>query len=208
MGYEEGGIVGGISSGGGSPPVPRQNSASGIFDVWKSGGYGQVGGSDSKAQALAALRTYYAGTGYDPTWAEYTANSTYNLSFMPNMPNTPQQLPGQTPGAILQSAPQSVPQSAPMYPAGVQQVLSGRSIAPPFSLFRGAGLQIPSMQAQRNLLPSELAVYAETARLAGIPWEEYQRELASTAPGFGRRGPQFQWQRAPRMSYGYSGDWG
>ena len=151
MGYEEGGMVGGVSSGG--PPTRQSYSHDEAMAEYQAGRLPMAG---SSVQQTAAP----AGGGTSP------------------------------------------------YPAGVQQILSGRSVAPPFSLFRGAGLQVPSMQAQRNLLPSELAVYAEAARLAGIPLEEYQRELAGTAPGFGRRGPQFQWQRAPRMSYGYSGDWG
>lgn len=88
--------------------------------------------------------------------------------------------------------------NSPIYPAGVRQALSGRSIGPPQSLYRAAGLTVPSAQAWRNLLPSERAVYGELGQLAGIPQAEFQRELLSAVPGQGRRRLPFRPFR-PRM---------
>ncbi len=69
------------------------------------------------------------------------------------------------------------------YPAGVQQVLSGRAIEQPQSLFRPAGLRVPSAQAMRNLIPEELEAYRELGTLAGIPEKAFEREFREAVPG-------------------------
>ena len=55
------------------------------------------------------------------------------------------------------------------YPYRVSQLMSGRPIAPSRSLFRPAGLTVPSAQAMRRLVPEEVESYRELGRLAGIP---------------------------------------
>ena len=85
----------------------------------------------------------------------------------------------------------SRPPQRPKYPAGVQQMLSGRSVARPQSLFRAAGLTVPSAQAWRNLIPSERSTFGELGRLAGIPEADFNQELMSTAPGGGGRRAYF-----------------
>jgi hypothetical protein len=69
------------------------------------------------------------------------------------------------------------------YPAGVKQVLAGRPIEQPRSLFRPAGLTVPSAQAQRRLIPEEMEAYRELGRLTGIPEEAFEREFRSAVPG-------------------------
>jgi hypothetical protein len=69
------------------------------------------------------------------------------------------------------------------YPAGVKQVLAGRPIEQPRSLFRPAGLTVPSAQAQRSLIPEEMEAYRELGRLTGIPEKAFEREFRSAVPG-------------------------
>jgi hypothetical protein len=79
----------------------------------------------------------------------------------------------------------------------VRSLMGGRSMGPPASLFRPAGLSQPSAQGWRNMIPSERSVYAELARLAGIPDAEFSRELMSGVPGSGSRRVRYQPFRRP-----------
>jgi len=87
------------------------------------------------------------------------------------------------------------------YPAGVQQVLAGRPIEQPRSLFRPAGLRVPSAQAMRNLVPEEMEAYRELGTLAGIPKGAYEREFRQAMPGGQARvrRPRFQARRQRRL---------
>jgi len=69
------------------------------------------------------------------------------------------------------------------YPAGVRQLLSGRAIEQPESLFRPAGLRVPSAQAIRRLIPEEVEAYKELGQLAGIPQKAFEREFREAVPG-------------------------
>jgi hypothetical protein len=75
------------------------------------------------------------------------------------------------------------------HPIGIQQLMAGRPIARPRSLMTAANMPIPSGQALRNMLPSEMAYYQKMGRLAGIPQEELGREMRSAMPGGTRRTP-------------------
>jgi hypothetical protein len=87
------------------------------------------------------------------------------------------------------------------YPAGVQQVMAGRPIEQPRSLFRPAGLRVPSAQAMRNLVPEEMEAYRELGTLAGIPKGAYEREFREAMPGGQARvrRPRFQARRQRRL---------
>ena len=87
------------------------------------------------------------------------------------------------------------------YPAGVQQVMAGRPIEQPRSLFRPAGLRVPSAQAMRNLVPEEMEAYRELGTLAGIPKGAYEREFKQAMPGGQARvrRPRFQARRQRRL---------
>jgi len=87
------------------------------------------------------------------------------------------------------------------YPAGVQQVMAGRPIEQPRSLFRPAGLRVPSAQAMRNLVPEEMEAYRELGTLAGIPKGAYEREFRQAMPGGQARvrRPRFQARRQRRL---------
>ena len=100
----------------------------------------------------------------------------------------------QSPGML--SAPEK-----PRYPAGVQQVLAGRPIEQPRSLFRPAGLRTPSAQAMRNLVPEEMEAYRELGTLAGIPKGAFEREFREAMPGGQARvrRPRFQARRQRRL---------
>jgi hypothetical protein len=93
------------------------------------------------------------------------------------------------------------PPEEPRYPAGVQQVLAGRPIEQPRSLFRPAGLRVPSAQAMRNLVPEEMEAYRELGTLAGIPKGAYEREFRQAMPGGQARvrRPRFQARRQRRL---------
>ena len=69
------------------------------------------------------------------------------------------------------------------YPAGVRQLMSGRAIEQPESLFRPAGLRVPSAQAMRRLIPEEVEAYKELGQLAGIPQKAFEREFREAVPG-------------------------
>jgi hypothetical protein len=75
------------------------------------------------------------------------------------------------------------------HPPGIQQLMAGRPIARPRSLMTAANMPIPSGQALRNMLPSELDYYQKMGRMAGIPQEEIGREMRSAMPGGTRRTP-------------------
>jgi len=94
----------------------------------------------------------------------------------------------------------AAPKASP-YPAGVQQVLAGRPIEQPRSLFRPAGLRTPSAQAMRNLVPEEMEAYRELGTLAGIPKGAYEREFREAMPGGQARvrRPRFQARRQRRL---------
>ena len=87
------------------------------------------------------------------------------------------------------------------YPAGVKQVLAGRPIEQPRSLFRPAGLTVPSAQAQRRLIPEEMEAYRELGRLTGIPEKAFEREFRSAVPGGVSRAeqPRFMPRRMRRV---------
>ena len=93
------------------------------------------------------------------------------------------------------------PPEKPRYPAGVQQVMAGRPIEQPRSLFRPAGLRVPSAQAMRNLVPEEMEAYRELGTLAGIPKGAYEREFRQAMPGGQARvrRPRFQARRQRRL---------
>jgi len=97
-------------------------------------------------------------------------------------------------------APKPEPKVSP-YPAGVQQVMAGRPIEQPRSLFRPAGLRVPSAQAMRNLVPEEMEAYRELGTLAGIPKGAYEREFRQAMPGGQARvrRPRFQARRQRRL---------
>mgnify|MGYP005813395379 CR=1 FL=1 len=75
------------------------------------------------------------------------------------------------------------------HPIGIQQLMAGRPIARPRSLMTAANMPIPSGQALRNMLPSELEYYQKMGRMAGIPQAELEREMRSAMPGGTRRTP-------------------
>jgi hypothetical protein len=75
------------------------------------------------------------------------------------------------------------------HPIGIQQLMAGRPMGRPRSLMTAANMPIPSGQALRNMLPSEMAYYQKMGRLAGIPQEELGREMRSAMPGGTRRTP-------------------
>jgi hypothetical protein len=75
------------------------------------------------------------------------------------------------------------------HPIGIQQLMAGRPIARPRSLMTAANMPIPSGQALRNMMPSELEYYQKMGRMAGIPQAELEREMRSAMPGGTRRTP-------------------
>ena len=86
------------------------------------------------------------------------------------------------------------------YPAGVRQLMSGRAIEQPESLFRPAGLRVPSAQAMRRLIPEEVEAYKELGQLAGIPQQAFEREFQEAVPGGGRpRQARMQPRRMRRL---------
>ena len=86
-------------------------------------------------------------------------------------------------------------------PAGVRQLMGGRPIQQPRSLFRPAGLTVPSAQAMRNLIPEETEAYRELGRLTGIPEKAYEREFKEAVPGGVSRveQPRFMPRRMRRL---------
>ena len=97
-----------------------------------------------------------------------------------------------------------LPEGAQVYPAGVTELLAGRPTRRPRSLFRPAGMRVPSAQAISNLLPEEMEVYQELGRLAGIPEKAFEREFRSAVPmgQGGTRQARFAPRRAGRTRYG------
>jgi len=86
------------------------------------------------------------------------------------------------------------------YPYRVSQLMSGRPIAPSRSLFRPAGLTVPSAQAMRRLVPEEVESYRELGRLAGIPDKAFEREFQEAVPGGSRpRQARMQPRRMRRL---------
>jgi len=77
------------------------------------------------------------------------------------------------------------------FPLGIRQLLGGAAIAPARSIFPVAGLRVPSQQAQRRLLPSELAFLRGLSEEARMPGALFERELASTRPGRSGRRARF-----------------
>ncbi len=68
-------------------------------------------------------------------------------------------------------------------PLGIRQLQAGRSLgAPRGQLLRTAGIELPSAQARRRMLPSEQEAFGELGRLAGIPEDEFRQELGITTP--------------------------
>jgi len=80
-------------------------------------------------------------------------------------------------------------------PFGLRQLQSGRAIEPTRArLLRAANLQLPSLQAQQNLTPESMEIFADLGAQAGIPRGALAQELESTIPGgvrlpIGRRRP-------------------
>ena len=105
------------------------------------------------------------------------------------------------PGTMQERKMNVIPQAQSPYPAGVQQVMAGRPIEQPRSLFRPAGLRVPSAQAMRNLVPEEMEAYRELGTLAGIPKGAYEREFRQAMPGGQARvrRPRFQARRQRRL---------
>jgi len=105
------------------------------------------------------------------------------------------------PGTMQERKMNVIPQAPSPYPAGVQQVMAGRPIEQPRSLFRPAGLRVPSAQAMRNLVPEEMEAYRELGTLAGIPKGAYEREFRQAMPGGQARvrRPRFQARRQRRL---------
>lgn len=97
-----------------------------------------------------------------------------------------------------------LPEGAQVYPAGVTELLTGRPTRRPRSLFRPAGMRVPSAQAISNLLPEEMEVYQELGRLAGIPEKAFEREFRSAVPmgQGGTRQARFAPRQTGRTRYG------
>ena len=97
-----------------------------------------------------------------------------------------------------------LPEGAQVYPAGVTELLAGRPTRRPRSLFRPAGMRVPSAQAISNLLPEEMEVYQELGRLAGIPEKAFEREFRSAVPmgRGGTRQARFTPRQTGRTRYG------
>ena len=80
-------------------------------------------------------------------------------------------------------------------PFGLRHLQAGRAIEPTRArLLRAANLQLPSLQAQQNLTPESMEIFADLGAQAGIPRGALAQELESTIPGgvrlpIGRRRP-------------------
>ena len=152
----------------------------------------QIGGTGGQMVRESDLETLRRGASLDKTTSEMMGTDVSQFDLPPS---------GRRPAQYVERRTPTTPPIKPRYPAGVQQVLAGRPIEQPRSLFRPAGLRTPSAQAMRNLVPEEMEAYRELGTLAGIPKGAYEREFREAMPGGQARvrRPRFQARRQRRL---------